>query len=124
MVSTGRCYCPYISQVNQVIKKMFWRTHYFNKSMLLPLRSPESSPLHFYLWGAEKSAVYEMNPPILDGSQAAIKTFILSISSEQLISVFGNRLKRVQLRINANGNHIQRLLQFSFIFNINKCKCK
>ena len=75
-----------------------------------PPRSPDLNPPDFYLWAAAKSAVYRDRPRTLDDLQAAITAFIQSISSEQLIAVFRNKISRVQACIDAKGGHFQHNL--------------
>ena len=73
------------------------------------LRSPDLKP-DFYLWGAAESALYRDRPRTLDDWQAAITAFIQSISSEQLIAVFRNKIRRIQACSDAKGRHFQHNL--------------
>ena len=75
-----------------------------------PSHLPDLNPPDFYLWEAAKSAVYRDRPRTLDDLQAAITAFIQSISSEQLIAVFKNKIRRVQACIDAKGDHFQHNL--------------
>ena len=75
-----------------------------------PPRSPDLNPPDFYLWGAAKSAVYRDRSLTLDDLQAAIIAFIQNISSEQLIAVFGNKIRRIQACNEAKGGHFQQNL--------------
>lgn len=84
---------------DRIISKDVWPPH-----------SPDLNPPDFYLWRAAKSAVYQDRPCTLDDLQAAITAFIQSISSEQLIAVFRNKIRRVQACIDAKGGHFQHNL--------------
>ena len=75
-----------------------------------PPRSPDLNPPDFYPWRAAKSAVHRDRPRMLDDLQAAITAFIQSISSEQLIAVFRNKIRRIQACIDAKGGHFQHNL--------------
>ena len=110
MVSKGWCYCPHIWQIYGFIKGILWRPHYFKRRVAPPC-SPYLNPPDFYLWGAAKSAVYRDCPCTLDDLQAVITAFIQSISSEQLIAVFRNKIRKVQACIDAKG------VTFNIIYN-------
>ena len=75
-----------------------------------PPSSPDLNPPDFCLWGAATSAVYQDGPRMLDDLQAAITTFIQSISSKQLMVVFRNKIRRVQACIDAKGGSFQHNL--------------
>ena len=76
-----------------------------------PPRSPDLNPPNFLSMGAAKSAVYRNRPRTLGDLQAVITAFIQSISSEQLIAVFRNKIRRVQACIDAKG------VTFNIIYN-------
>ena len=71
-----------------------------------PPRSPDLNAPYFYLWRAAKSAVYRDLSRTLDNFQAAITAFIQYISSEQLIAVFRNKIRRVQACIDVKGGSL------------------
>jgi hypothetical protein len=73
-------------------------------------RSPDLTPPDFYLWGAEKSAVYRDRPRTLNELKTAITAYIRNISQADLQNVFANKIKRVQACIDARGHHFQYLL--------------
>lgn len=75
-----------------------------------PPRSPDLSPLDFYLWGAAKSKVYCDRPRTLNELKTAITAFIHNITQEELRKVFDNKIKRVQACVVAKGEHFQQLL--------------
>ena len=90
--------------------KEFFGDRIILKDVWPPL-SPDLNPPVFYLWGTAKSAVYRDRPRTLDDLQAAIIAFIQSISSEQLIAVFRNKIRRVKDCIDAKG------VTFNIIYN-------
>ena len=77
---------------------------------LWPPRSPDLTPPHFHLWGAEKSAVYCDRPSTLNELITAITVYIRNISQADLQKAFANKIKRVQARKDARGHHFQHLL--------------
>lgn len=64
---------------------------------LWPPRSPDLTPLDFYLWGELKGKVYEQDPQDLNDLRAAISAQINQISEQNLEDTFANLVKRVQL---------------------------
>jgi hypothetical protein len=78
---------------------------------LWPSRSPDLTPLDFYLLGAVKSALYRDRPGKLNELKTAITTYIRNISQLDLQKVFVNKIKRFQACIDARGHHFQNLLQ-------------
>ncbi len=77
---------------------------------LWPPRSPDLSPLDFYLWGATKEKVYKKKPHNLEDLQQHITEIIQNITRQELISVFNNMRKRIDLCIRENGGHFQQHL--------------
>ena len=75
-----------------------------------PSRSPGLNPPDFYLWEAAKSVVYRDRPRTLDDLKAVMTAFIQSISSEQLIVVLRNKIRRVRACIDAKGGLFQHNL--------------
>jgi hypothetical protein len=55
----------------------------------------------FYLWGAEKSAVYRDRPHTLNELKTSVTVFIRNISQADLQKALGNKIKRVQACIDA-----------------------
>ena len=59
-----------------------------------PARSPDLSPLDFFLWGYLKSRVYRENPTTLDQLKEAIRIEIGLVSSEMTAEVMRDMRKR------------------------------
>lgn len=77
---------------------------------LFPPRSPDLTPVDFYLWGYLKDNVYVNNPKTLDDLKSAITSCINSISKETLKNVSWNIVKRARLCASQDGKHFQHLL--------------
>lgn len=75
-----------------------------------PARSPDLSPLDFFLWGYLKGRVYRENPTTLDQLKEAIRTEIRLISSEMTAEVMKNMRKRVDFCIASNGRHLKDII--------------
>jgi hypothetical protein len=60
--------------------------------------------------GAAKVKEYEDNPHSVEELKAAVTAYIGCITSEEFKKVFGNKIKRVQARLNALGVHFEHLL--------------
>ena len=73
-------------------------------------RSPDLTPLDFFLWGYVKQKVYRHNIKNLDDLRQIITETIKSISSDVLGNVFFETAKRLQLVLDNNGRHIEQLL--------------
>jgi hypothetical protein len=66
--------------------------------------------VHLDLWGAAKSAVYRDRPRTLNELKTAVTASIRNISQADLQKVFANKIKRVQVCIDARGHHFQHVL--------------
>lgn len=76
-----------------------------------PARSPDMTPLDFFLWGYLKSKVFLNRPINIDDLKCRIRTEIRNISLEMIQNVqeeFVSRLGHCQV---VNGGHFQHLLK-------------
>ena len=73
-------------------------------------RSPDLTPLDFYLWGHPKNNIYKSPTKDMDELKRRINKEINSISKETLSDVFSNIVKRMDLCISVDGNHFEHLL--------------
>jgi hypothetical protein len=73
-------------------------------------RSPDLTPLDFFLWGHLKNIVYQSPIKDLNELKMKIKNEIKSISKDTLYNVFENISKRMKLCIEVEGNHFENLL--------------
>ena len=73
-------------------------------------RSPDLTPLDFFLWGYVKQKVYQQNIKDLNDLRQSITVTINSIKPDVLKRVFSEISKRLNLVISSNGGHIEQLL--------------
>ena len=73
-------------------------------------RSPDLTPLGFFLWGHVKSNIYKTRVKNLTELKRRINNEIKSISKETLSDVFSNIVKRMNLCISVDGHHFEHLL--------------
>lgn len=98
---TARTSLQYLEEVfgNRIISRGIW-----------PPRSPDLTPLDFYLWGALKGRAYENNPQTVDDLKTAISQNIKMITPSTLQKVSDNMKRRVNICQQASGTHFQHLL--------------
>ena len=72
-----------------------------------PPRSPDLTPLDFYLCGFVKSKVYHNKPRSVSELKARIIEAIESISQPVLESVFSEFERRIRLTIFTSGRHVE-----------------
>jgi len=75
-----------------------------------PPRSPDLSPLDYFLWGHLKSVVYQNRPRTLDDLKDAIITECQKITTETLIRVKNSFIKRIDACVQAEGGQFEHLL--------------
>jgi len=73
-------------------------------------RSPDLTPLDFYLWGYLKQKVYSSPVKDLNELRERISDHVQLIESETLDRVFLNIEKRLMLIKERGGTHIEQLL--------------
>jgi hypothetical protein len=72
-----------------------------------PPRSPDLTPLDFYLWGYVKSKVYATKPRDLKELKERITTTIQGIPQQHLHNVIASFQHRVQHCIDRDGGHVE-----------------
>ena len=77
---------------------------------LFPARSPDLTPMDFFLWGYVKDKVFANNPKSLNDLQSAITSCIKSVNSDMLMNVSSNIVKRAHYCKSQKGGHFQHLL--------------
>lgn len=75
-----------------------------------PPRSPDLSPLDYFLWGHLKNEVYQVMPTSLEQLRARIVHAIAQISRRSIRRAINNMLRRARLCLNQNGEQFQHLL--------------
>ena len=75
-----------------------------------PPRSPDLTPMDFFLWGFLKQAVYENHPTTMNELKANIIRECQNIQEEVLGRVAENTVKRIQLCYNRHGGLLEHVL--------------
>ncbi len=75
-----------------------------------PARSPDLTPLDFFLWGYVKDMVYVTPVPSLEDLKDRITTACASITAEMLADVRQTLMKRIRLCYAADGQHFEQLI--------------
>lgn len=70
-----------------------------------PARSPDLTPLDYFLWGYIKEIVYKQKPRTTDELREFIVSAFQSVNSDLLQNVFANFEKRLVLCIQNDGGH-------------------
>ena len=73
-------------------------------------RSPDLTPLDFFLWGYMKQLVYKKTIKDLNDLRQKITRAVKSIKPDVINSVFLNISKRLEKVILVGGGHIEQLL--------------
>ena len=74
-----------------------------------PPRSPDLTPLDFFLWGHIKSIVYTTPPTTVEDMQERIINALQTITPEILQNVRRSFSKRIRLLIDTEGRHVENL---------------
>ena len=75
-----------------------------------PARSPDLTPLDFFLWRYVKETVYKNRPSNDNDLQKRIADALQAVSHEMLRSTIESFEKRIDLCIHQNGGHFQQFL--------------
>ena len=76
-----------------------------------PPRSPDLTPMDFFLWGASKEIVYKERIESLEQLMQRIQESFDQIRNKmQNINIIGGITRRLQECINQNGNHVENHL--------------
>lgn len=83
----------------------------FNGTILWPARSPDLTPLDFFLWGTLKDMVYKERCNNIDELREKINEGVRVLNEGgTIINYKRSLLKRYTLCIAQNGGHIEHLL--------------
>jgi len=77
---------------------------------LWPPRSPDLTPLDYFLWGYLKGRVYQNKPRTIEALKANITEEIQAVTADVLARTFQNMARRFQSCLDANGGHFQHVL--------------
>jgi uncharacterized protein DUF4817 len=75
-----------------------------------PPRSPDLTPLDFFVWGHLKNIVYATAVTTREDLELRVRRAINSITAQQLANVLQETAMRVQKCIDVNGQHFEQLL--------------
>ena len=75
-----------------------------------PPRSPDLSPLDFYLWGRVKAICYRTAPTTPEDMRNRIQAAVASITPAELRRVRTNWVRRLRCLVQEGGGHIEQLL--------------
>ena len=74
-----------------------------------PPRSPDLTPLDFYLWGPLKDDVYQRKPVTLDDLRENIAMSCAAITLDTLQNVVHAAVRRLRQCLDADGGHFEHL---------------
>lgn len=75
-----------------------------------PARSPDLSPLDFFLWGSLKNKIYKQNINNLEELRANILNGFASLERRDIQRAVNNIRRRINLCLRENGSHFEHLL--------------
>lgn len=75
-----------------------------------PARSPDLTPLDYYLWGHLKEQVYRTEPTTREDMCERILQACANIPREQIVATTQSLTTRMQLCVDQNGQHFEHLL--------------
>lgn len=75
-----------------------------------PPRSPDLTPLDFYLWGRLRTLVYNTRPLNATDLKQKIIDACSTITGEELQNIYRSIIRRTQLCIGVNGKHFENAL--------------
>ena len=73
-----------------------------------PARSPDLTPMDFFLWGFIKSKVYVKEYENIDSLKAAITAAFQEIPREMINSTLCSFEKRLKMVIECQGRHVEK----------------
>ena len=74
-----------------------------------PPRSPDLTPLDFYLWGTLKDVMYHKKPATLGDLRTEIRAVCAAIPINTLTEVAQSTARRCNRCLATNGNHFEHL---------------
>lgn len=76
-----------------------------------PARSPDMTPLDFFLWGHVKNLIYQNRPQNIEELQARIVHEINNIPQNALVNAVQCFVKRIHYCQEVNGEHFEHLIK-------------
>jgi hypothetical protein len=78
--------------------------------LLWPPRSPDLTPLDFFIWPYVKNLVYETQPDTMDELIARIENAFRTFTPQMLQNCHRNVIRRLDACIDSNGQHFEQML--------------
>ena len=79
-----------------------------------PARSPDLTPLDYFLWGTIKNRVYANPATTKEDMQTRLRQALQTIEPESISkATHSNFLKRVEKCLQVNGGHFEHLLKYN-----------
>ena len=75
-----------------------------------PARSPDLSPLHYFLWGYLKEKVYHNKSTNITQLKGAIEEEIQSIGQEMVTRAMNNLRHREEICVRSGGQHLKDII--------------
>jgi len=75
-----------------------------------PARSPDLTPMDFFLWGYLKNKVYHTAPRDREDLEQRLRQAVSELTPHQLDRVVNATINRIQLCMRVNGGHFEQLL--------------
>lgn len=75
-----------------------------------PARSPDLTPLDFYVWGVIKAHVYRTRPQTREECEQRIREGFLLLPPETIRRATKSVVRRAEKCIEVNGEHFQHLM--------------
>ena len=79
-----------------------------DSNMPWPARSPDITPMDYFVWGFIKSKVYTRNYQNLEDLKTAITSAFQLITDEMISNTLKNLERRLKLLIQNGGQHIEK----------------
>ena len=79
-----------------------------DKNIPWPARSPDLTPMDFFLWGYVKGVVYNRNYEDITQLKASITSAFQKVTLEMVSSAITSFVKRLGLVLQVNGGHLEK----------------
>jgi hypothetical protein len=103
---------PHYARATREFLDITFRTHWIGRGGPVPWppRSPDLTPMDYFLWGYIKSKVYETPPTSQDDLKARITTACADIPGDVVQSALESVAYRAQMCLGEDGQHFEHLL--------------
>jgi len=91
------------------IESFFFKDRIISKN-IWPPRSPDLTPVDFFLWDLLGGKVYKNTPRTIEQLKDAVRQEIQAVTIDTLGKVFQNLKKRIQVCLDVKGDQFQHRL--------------